>query len=166
MPNPLPTPTEENSWLTFDDPDGVYHLRYPQQLSVYSIEPGSGINLAKGEDMVEIRLIPKSGDPIRDRNEADWTQNKKKIEDGWKDSGQKYLPGPAGELPAADWAPLKRRVFRIEFALLPKDEENVPRSQRFYMDRYLVLFTRNECFRLRPGPPAILMSSFGSEPRP
>ena len=148
MPSPLPAATVENSWLIYDDPAGKFHLLYPEDLSIYQSVPELGLDLAKGDDMVQIRLVPKSGDPARDRNETDWIQNKRKIENEWKQKGQKFLPGPASELPPADWAPLKRKVYRMEFALLPQKEETAPKSQRFYMDRYLVLFTRNETLQV------------------
>ena len=32
VPNPLPQATEENSWLTYENPDGLFHFRFPQEL--------------------------------------------------------------------------------------------------------------------------------------
>jgi hypothetical protein len=152
VPKPPPAPSVENSWLIYDDPQGKFHLNFPQELVVYKGVPGIGVALSDPRpdsgDMVQLELIPRSGDPERDRVEADWQQDRKKVEDGWKKKGQKYLPGPAGELPAADWSPLKRKVYRFEFALIPPDETEAPQKKRLYMDRYIVLFTRNETLKV------------------
>ncbi len=53
------------------------------------------------------------------------------------------MPGPSGWLPEAEWSPLKRRVYRIEAALIPEGDRAAA-ERRIYLDHYMVLFTRNE----------------------
>ncbi|MGD0039162.1 MAG: hypothetical protein ABSE84_01885, partial [Isosphaeraceae bacterium] len=79
----------------------------------------------------------------RDRLASDPIQAKKQLEDQWKQRGEKVVPGPSGWLPEADWSPLKRKVYRIEAALIPESDRSTA-SGRIYLDHYIVQFTRNE----------------------
>jgi len=75
-------------------------------------------------------------------------QEKKQLEDYWKKKGDKVVPGPAGWLPDTDWDPLKRKVHRIEEALIKQDDTAPPPGDRIYLDQYLVQFTRNEVMKV------------------
>src|SRR5262249_4411931 len=90
----------------------------------------------------------RSNDPQKDRLASDPMQEKKQLEDYWKKSGNKIVPGPSGWLPDADWAPLKRKVYRIEVALIPADDGTGPAGDRIYLDRYAIQFARNETMKV------------------
>ena len=150
IPNPLPEPNEQNSWLLFDEPQGQFHFLHPQELRPTPV-PG-GIRLLdlrpEGPDMIQINLVPKSQDPQKDRLAADPVQEKKLLEEEWRKSGVKVVAGPAGWLPDAEWGPFKRRVYRIEAGLIKEDDDASPPTERTYMDRYLVQFPRNEVMKV------------------
>ena len=71
------------------------------------------------------------------------------------------MPGPAAWLPDAEWAPSKRKVYRLETALIAEDDATSPSGERIYVDRYIVQFTRNEVMKVtamtsqRQGPPDV-----------
>ena len=95
-----------------------------------------------------LNLEPKSGDPQKDRLAADPMQEKKLLEENWKKKGDKVVPGPAGWLPDAEWASRGRKVYRLEYALIKEGEDGTTPSERIYMDRYIVQFTRNEVMKV------------------
>ncbi|MGC8643489.1 MAG: hypothetical protein ACP5XB_26835, partial [Isosphaeraceae bacterium] len=142
VPNPLPSATVENSWLIYDDPAGRLHLLHPQEMKVAKQYPDGGVDLLDrrpdGQDVIQLVLVPKTGDPRRDRLAADPIQEKKQLEDEWKRRGVKVLPGTSGWLPESDWAKFKRKVYRIEAALITQEEPSAPASGRIYLDQYTV----------------------------
>jgi hypothetical protein len=146
-PTPDPVADSSNSWLMYDDPQGQYHFLHPQKLGVMADYRDGGVDLLdprhEDPDVIHLALLPKTGDAQRDRAAADPIQVKKKLEDNWKQQGQKVMLGPAGWLPDADWSPLKRKVYRIEAALIPESEQ-APPSGRIYSDQYVVHFARDE----------------------
>ncbi len=150
-PNPEVVANVSNSWLIYDDPQGRFHLLHPQELRVANSYPDGGIDLLDrrpdGQDAIQVGLNAKTGDPQRDRLAADPIQEKKQLEDEWKRRGEKVVPGPSGWLPEADWSQFKRKVFRIEAALIPATDGSSS-IERIYLDRYLVQFTRNEVLKL------------------
>jgi len=151
VPSPEPEANESNSWLIYDDPQGRFHLLHPQELRVANSYPDGGIDLLDrrpdGQDAIQVGLNAKTGDPQRDRLAADPIQEKKQLEDEWKRRGEKVVPGPSGWLPEADWSQFKRKVFRIEAALIPATDGSSS-IERIYLDRYLVQFTRNEVLKV------------------
>jgi len=151
LPNPAPSPNVANSWLIHDDPQGRFHLMYPQEMHVARSYPDGGIDLLNsrpdGQDVIQLTLTPKTQDPQHDRLPADPIQDKKQLEDDWKKKGEKVVPGPSGWLAEAEWAPLKRKVYRIEAALIPETDGS-PSNERIYLDRYIVQFTRNEVMKV------------------
>jgi hypothetical protein len=152
VPAAAPTATEANSWLTYDDPQGRFHFRHPQDYLDQKppflakddlIQLGDS---AAGSDegrIITLRLQPKTGKPEEDKANLDPEAHVKDLNDEWLKSRQDVTRGPSGWLPDADWAPNKMRVYRIEAALRPKGPEgrNVP---RIFLDYYLVVFTQNE----------------------
>ena len=152
IPNPLPAPKEENTWLVYDEPQGRFHFLHPQELRPVKVYPEGGVDLLDrrpdGPDMIQLNLVPKSQDPQKDRLAADPIQEKKQLEDDWKKRGVKVVTGAAGWLPDADWAPSKRKVYRIEASLIKEDDGMSPSGDRIYLDRYLVQFTRNEVMKV------------------
>jgi hypothetical protein len=151
VPNPEPVANVKNSWLIYDDPQGRFHLLHPQELRVANSYPDGGIDLLDrrpdGQDAIQVSLNAKTEDPQRDRLAADPIQEKKQLEDEWKRRGEKVVPGPSGWLPEADWSKYKRKVFRIEAALIPGNDATQS-NERIYLDRYVVQFTRNEVLRV------------------
>jgi len=147
IPNPEPVPGVSNSWLVYDDPQGRFHLLFPQEFRVARTYPEGGIDLLDrrpdGRDVIQISLVAKTGDPGRDSLASDPIQVKKQLEDQWKQRGEKVVSIPSGWLPAADWSPSKWKVYRIEAALIPEGERS-PESGRIYLDHYIVQFARNE----------------------
>ncbi|MFO0889098.1 MAG: hypothetical protein U0790_08110 [Isosphaeraceae bacterium] len=155
IPDPAPAPSVANSWLLYDDPQGRFHLLYPQEFRVAKVYPDGGIDLLDprpdGQDVIQVNPVPKGPEAQRDRLPADPQQEKKLLEEDWRKRGEKVLPGPAGWLPEADWSASKRRVYRIEAALVPDEDSGrgpVPAGGRIYMDRYIVQFLRNEVIRV------------------
>jgi hypothetical protein len=52
-------------------------------------------------------------------------------------------------LPEAEWTPLKRKVYRIEAALIPdKSDSPAPAGGRIYLDYYVVQFARNQIMKV------------------
>lgn len=146
VPTPEPVANVGNSWLIYDDPQGRFHLLHPQELRVDAY-PDGGIDLndrrPDGSDVITIGLNTKTQDGQRDPNATDPNQVKKRLEDEWKQGGVRLVPGPSGWLPEAEWSPLKRKVYRIEAALIPEGD-GATASGRVYHDHYMVLFTRDE----------------------
>jgi len=139
-----------HTWVTYDEPQGRYHVAHPQGLRIAQVYPEGGVDLVDrrldGQDVVQLTLVPKTGDAGKDRLAADPVEQQKALMDQWKKEGQDVLEGPAGWLDEADWKPLNRKVYRIEAALKPPAEEGGPpiRGGRIYLDRYIVQFTRDE----------------------
>ena len=146
-------PDDANSWLTFDDPLGRFHFRHPQDMHpqndpllrvrrTSSCSSTTGAGATEGR-VLTITLQPKTGKAEEDRKSRDPEFHKKDLNDNWARNRRDVLHGPAGWLPEADWAPYKMKVYRIEAAEKPSGTaaRDVP---RIFLDRYLVLFSRNE----------------------
>ena len=100
LPPTSPTPDAANTWLLYDDPEGRFHFRHPQELQVTRVYPEGGVDLLDrrpdGQDVLQITLVPKTQDPERDRLAADPIQQKKLLEDEWKRRGEKVVARPLG----------------------------------------------------------------------
>jgi hypothetical protein len=144
VPKDPPTPDEANSWLVFDDPEGRFHLRHRQDLAVEVNDPELLVFHADGiqgkADTLMIADVPKDPDPAVDRQWTDPQAFVKYVRRNLEQRGFEVINGPMGALPEADWAPLKRKVYRYESALKTKD------GSRMYVDAYLVLFSRGNRF--------------------
>jgi hypothetical protein len=152
-PNPVPEPNIDNSWLIYDDPKGRFHFTFPQELHVNSeLADDNGVTLLEppqtGRDVIELRLVPKTGNAQADRLAADPAQEKKQLENLWRDSGQKVVAGTSGWLNDAEWARLGRKVYRIEAAMIEEAAGGGRSNDRLYTDRYIVQFTRNEALKV------------------
>jgi len=149
VPEP-PVNDQARTWVTYDDPQGRFHFAHPQGLRIAQVYPEGGVDLVDrrldGQDVVQLSLVAKTGDAGRDRIAADPVEQQKALSDQWKREGQDVLQGPTGWLDDADWAPLNRKVYRIEAALKPPADEGAPpiRGGRIYLDRYIVQFTRDQ----------------------
>jgi hypothetical protein len=151
LPEAPPIADEVNSWVLYDDPLERFHFRHPQGLI---LPPGgsSGDDVVEltspkiqdAQDVLAIVLEPKTGNAEFDRLRRDPEQHRRDMYANWKKLNYDVVQGSAEWLPDADWAPLKRRVYRLEAAL--KTDRNPP---RLYSDTYLVLFTgRTEAVEL------------------
>ena len=107
VPEPPPTANEANSWLVYDDPQGKFHLRHPQelQLSPRMLDPNVlelvDRHLGEGQDVFILRLPPGAEDPQRDRLFRNPDQFRRDIDADWSKSKVEILRGPAGWLPDA-----------------------------------------------------------------
>ncbi len=151
IPNPPPKPTEENSWLTFDDPAGRFHFRFPQDLQQPppgQRPPDGSVDLLdrfpEPRDTVSVLLQTKTGKPEVDRQLRDPEYHLALMDQQWKESHVDVVQGPAGWLPENEWAPFKMKVYKMEAVLKPTVRD--PRQPaREHLDFYLVLFARDEC---------------------
>jgi hypothetical protein len=155
IPDSVPTPDEANSWLVYDDDLGRFHFLHPQELQLPRggdpIDPDE-IHLVDQrpdrKDVVIIRLPPGAEDPQGDRNFRDVDRFRRDIDAFWAKKKFELLKGPDSWLPDADWAPLK--VYRKELGVKAAGASEPGKSvQRIYIDYYLVLSKRNECFQLQ-----------------
>lgn len=147
LPDAAPTATEENSWLSYDDPDGKFHFRYPQdfrvgrppdELSMELFRPHAG-----GPDTLEIQRIIKTGDAEADRLNRDPEFHLKMLKEEWRQSRYNVIPGPHAWLPEADWAETNRKVYRAESVLKGVATPGKP-ELRVHNDFYFVLFGRSD----------------------
>ncbi|WP_240911518.1 hypothetical protein [Paludisphaera soli] len=143
-----PPQDEAHTWVTYDDPEGRFHLAHPQGLRIARAYPEGGVDLVDrrfdGQDVVSVALAAKSGDAARDRLVADPQEQRKALVEQWRSQGQEVLMGDSGWLKEEVWGPLNRKVYRIEAALKPAGDAPVVRGNRIYLDRYIVQFTRNQ----------------------
>lgn len=154
VPDPLPASTPQNSWLLYDDPLHRFHLKYPQEFQVARAYPDGGIDLLDrrpdGQDVLQVNLISRGDDAPRDRPPVDPIQERQQLEEFWRKKGEKLVPGQSGWLPDQDWAALKRRVYRIEIAVVPKEDgsSGSPPGGRVYIDHYIVQFATNKAIKV------------------
>lgn len=149
VPATAPDETPANSWLSYDDLDAKFHFRYPQE---FHLPPRSAdeftIDLRRerptGLDGMLIFLIIKTGDAEADRANRDPTFQVKAATEEMRGYGYSVIAGPQKWLPEADWAPLKRKVFRGEHVLMRKARGPGEKDIRVHFDVYLVLFGRDE----------------------
>ncbi|AMV36391.1 hypothetical protein [Planctomyces sp. SH-PL62] len=143
-----PPDDEAHTWVTYDDPEGRFHLAHPQGLRIARAYPEGGVDLVDrrfdGQDVISIALAAKSGDASQDRLVTDPQEQRKALAEQWRAQGQEVLMGDSGWLKEDVWGPLARKVYRIEAALKPAGAAPAVRGNRIYLDRYIVQFTRNE----------------------
>jgi hypothetical protein len=163
IPSPLPTPSETNSWLTYEDPQGRYTFRHPQDFAIVSDVDGNLVELqrfrgASSEpDQFNLEIRPKTGDAAADRENRDPTVMTNQVKADWTQDKLDIRLGPAAWQPDTDWGPSKLKVYRLNAALT--DRPPGKRPVRLNADVYLVLTTRDDCFLVQattaldpPGP--------------
>jgi hypothetical protein len=154
IPDPVKPPIadEMNSWVLFDDPEKRFHLRHPQDLVLLDSMQSGEVHLANrrangSTDFLRITPVPREEDAALDRSRSDPQTFVRKLKDLWAREGYQLVDGPVGWLPDQDWEPKKRRVYLLETAIKPDREAAAVRNAaRFYLDAYLVVFTRGDCF--------------------
>lgn len=150
LPNPPPVATEANSWLVYEDPEGRFQFRHPQQLQVArsspqpnTVEladqrPEAGIN-----DVFMLQLPPGTDDVDADRRFHSLDSFKRLIDVSWPPKNPDVVRGPEGWLPEANWAPLK--VYRKEIGVKTQPQVETRKVDRIYVDYYFVLTNHNQC---------------------
>ena len=136
-----PTATQENAWVTYDDPAGRFHFRHPQELAQYeSNEPiQHAVDLKdvrpSGAALLAVKLPSNRGDAELDRLYFDAKHFQTEIQKYFtrpKDE-DRVTWGKSGWLEDEDWKTLKRKVFRME-GRFTREEGAAP----VYIDFYLV----------------------------
>ena len=143
-PEAPPTPTEANSWLTYEDPLGRFHFRHPQSHRPVPQPDSNSVLLndprPTGPDPIDIRLQVGA-----DRQRLDPEFHRKQLEAEWDRNHFEVIRGPAEWLDDPGWEKAKMRVFRIE-AALSLGSPTTRTVQRIHADYYLVLLPRESLF--------------------
>ena len=154
IPDPPPKANESNSWVLHEDPEGRFYFLHPQNLALSGRAGTSNFveltdqDPGAGQDVLTLMLPPGDADPQADRKFRDPKQFDKTVDADWAKRKVETLRGPAEWLPEANWAPWK--VYRKELAVKTPGSDDTPRSvQRIFIDNYLVLSKRNECFQVQ-----------------
>ena len=109
VPETPPAADEMNSWLLYDDLQGRFHFRHPQELAITLNEPGElhlRYVLPNGKaDSIAITPVPRDPDPLLDRATSDPQAFVRNLKDNWSRNALEVVNGPIGWLPDADWAP-------------------------------------------------------------
>ena len=109
---------ETNSWLLYDDPQGRFHLRHPQELEIEDIEGPDAWSLPSATSGREVghadrRARTQGGGLRRDRKWSDPQAFVREVQQNCGPPWREVVNGEMGWLPEQEWAPLKRRVYRI-----------------------------------------------------
>jgi hypothetical protein len=143
-PEAPPTPTEANSWLTYEDPLGRFHFRHPQSHRPVPQPDSNSVLLndprPSGPDPIDIRLQVGA-----DRQRLDPEFHRKQLEAEWDRNHFEVIRGPAEWLDDPAWEKAKMRVFRIE-AALSLGTPTTRTVRRVHADYYLVLLPRESLF--------------------
>ena len=152
MPDPIPKADQSNSWVMYDDlqrrstsftrrnsrSSRRCRARTSWNSSIRIQDPTS--------DAFSIRLPPGKDDPEADRKFRDPQQLERSVDAEFAKKKMQLLRGTSGWLPEAAWTP--RKVYRRELGLVsPPAEDGSAGGERVYVDYYLVLAPRNECFQ-------------------
>ncbi|WP_406697806.1 hypothetical protein V5E97_02960 [Singulisphaera sp. Ch08] len=147
LPDTAPVATEENSWLSYDDPQGKFHFRYPQEFRPGRPPDDLSMELVRlrpgGPDTLEFQRVIKTGDAEADRLNRDPEFHLKMLKEEWRQNRFTVIPGPHAWLPEADWAAAKRKVYRAE-SVLKGTQANGKGELRVHNDLYFILFGRDE----------------------
>jgi hypothetical protein len=155
LPENQPTPTPENSWLTYIDPRGRFAFRHPQSFPIDARAGSStdALTLVRhvGDSPELVVLAPREGPaPLPDVAFQE-TLNRR------RDAGFEILPGTTLRLPADGW-PGVRSVDRVEATMTPNEDQRsaVPGVKSIHFDGYLVVLDDNhwlavEALTAQPG---------------
>ncbi len=148
IPEPPPTATDENSWLTYDDPKGRFHFRHPQDFRPAPRAGTDSVDLVQfrpeGLGVVTLQTQAKGADPTVERQNLDPETHRARLNAEWAGQRLDVKRGPVGWLPEADWAQSGLKVYRIEAALKPLGDAVAAGGQPRYFDYYLILSRRAE----------------------
>jgi hypothetical protein len=154
VPDPIPAPTNVNSWVVHDDAQGRFHFLHPQTLVLSEITMGTRMlhfvdqNAGTGKDVFILELPPGKEDPQADRRFRDSQDYQREIDADWAKGKLETVRGASGWLPEAEWAPWK--VYRNELGVKTAGaDDGTSAVQRIFFDYYLVLSNRNDCFRVQ-----------------
>ena len=88
-----PAPTQDNSWLTYTDPDGRFHFRHPQDLKTEEVLPGDEAQDAvvlidspparTPQSVIKLELVHKTGNAETDRKLRDPDSYFSKLKETW-----------------------------------------------------------------------------------
>ncbi len=154
IPETPPVESEANSWLLYDDAEGRFQFRHPQELRLDPRPPDRfTVELATphpdaGPNSVIIQIPRGTADPQEDLRFRNLEQYRKTVDQFWEKQALDVVRGKEGWLDAEEWKP--RRVFLKELAVkgpsAPEEGETVP---RLYVDNYFVLGSGSQCLHLQ-----------------
>ncbi len=108
IPDPPPVETEANSWLSYEDSEGRFHFRHPQQLKL-DLRGSDRTTLVFdtphpdiSPDSVILQIPPGNGDPQEDLRFRNVEQYRKKADEEWAARGLEVVRGKEGWLESAD----------------------------------------------------------------
>lgn len=144
LPETLPQPTEENSWLTYVDPENRFFFQHPQELHqpqeyglTKTTAPGvvelMHIRFGTGRDWISLDFQPKSDRKAEDIH--------KSVFDDWKNKKLDVLEGTVGWLPEGAWP--GKRVYRFEAVILGRGR-SAQGVERVHFDGYVVQLKGND----------------------
>jgi cell division septation protein DedD len=140
LPAAVPVATVANSWLTYDDPDGRFQFRHPQDLQPPSLpdRTRAAVDLEDtraGGSRFGLKLPPTGGE-TQDPSFRDAAHFQKAHEDQFASADISW--GKPGWLDDPVWQDLSGKVYRMEGAW-KRDNAETP----VYIDLYYVELDRN-----------------------
>ena len=142
IPEPTPTATEENSWLTYDDPKGRFHFRHPQDFRPAPRAGADSIDLVQfrpeGLGVVTLQMQAKGDDPAVERQNLDPETHRARLNAEWAGQRLDVKRGPVGWLPEADWAAVRAESLSDRGGLEAPGRSAAGEQPR-YFDYYLIL---------------------------
>ncbi|QDV32269.1 hypothetical protein [Tautonia plasticadhaerens] len=153
LPVPPPTPTPENSWVSYHDPDNLFLFKHPQEFRPSPIQPmgGSTLNLSRNTlggvpDDLTLVFFPRGEQPPEIRPEA-FSQ---RIAETWQSvpsPGVTLGRGAEGFLPEADWP--GTRVYRVELPITYRPSAySLDEIGQAYFSAYLAQFSNGAVLEL------------------
>ena len=156
IPNPPPSATEANSWLTIVPPVDPqvprFTFRHPQDLQpppIPDLRPSpTAVTLwdhwPEPRDQLTFELTLKTGKAEEDRQFRDPEYHRRQMLAQWEKDRLDVVQGRHEWLPASDWAAHNMKVWRMQ-ASLKETRKELRAQPRSYIDFYLVLFGRDQC---------------------
>lgn len=128
IPATPPKPTQENSWLVFEDPKNRFLLRHPPVFKPQMEDENTVLFVTAGDIPEFIRLDLDAGSVKPETL-------RKELEDEWKKEGFQIFAVTEGALNDPAW--VNRDVYRVEAALQATDTGS---RQRGHFDAYVMQF--------------------------
>ena len=141
-PRAAPVATVANSWINYDDPDGRFQLRHPQELQAPSVPERHRAAI----ELIDIRpggwrfciQLPPTGGESQDQSFRDAAHFQKAFEEQVADNRDNITWGKPAWLDDPIWQELSGKIYRLEGALKRENEDNP-----LYFDLYYVELDRN-----------------------